>query len=96
MDNQNPKYPNMWSHIDTQKQLESKEDLLDIGFIQCFERYEIQSITVDPMNHTGVIRCQAYDNDIIVKPYNGKYDWELLLRRLERCKHGVFTPIVRR
>lgn len=89
------KYEGMWSHLESDN-IENKEDLMSIGFIQAFQRYEIQEIVFDVSNHDGVISCKAYGNEFVIKPHNGQYDWELLLRRLERAKHGNFVTIVRK
>ena len=73
----------------------SEDELLGITAIEFFERYEINSITTKHLGHDNLIRCSAYDHEFIVKPYNGRSDWELLLKRLERAKYNVFTLIER-
>ena len=60
-----------------------EDDLLSISIIDFFERYNIKSIDTKYRNNDNLICCKAYDTEFVVKPYRGKADWELLLKRLE-------------
>ena len=72
-----------------------EDELLSIPLVSFFIRYPIESITTKYRGHDNLICVKAYDREFIVKPYEGKQDWELMLKKLERAKYGVFTEIER-
>ena len=73
----------------------SKDELLGITAIEFFERYKVKTLTTHHLGHENLICCHTDEHEFIVKPYDGKCDWELLIKRLERAQYGVFTLIER-